>query len=87
LQELIDTVTHENTHNYQSEMLARASEIGVDDEDYQQLLMFAANEGDGYVNSTEAQGNGDYDTYKKQPQERHAFKAGNMIGARVFQKL
>ena len=77
--ECIDTIVHENAHNYQEYMVTKLAEglIKPGDPDYKQALMFAANSGGGdYVDSDE-----DKAIYKKQPLEEHAWATGKGIAA------
>jgi hypothetical protein len=82
--ETLDTITHENAHNYQHELIRRfnANEILPTDPEYTQAMLFAVNDDDeGYVKSGEAR---KYDpkganTYQKQPMEEHAFKTGPAV--------
>ena len=77
--ECIDTIVHENAHNYQEYLVTRLAEglIRKGDPEYTQALMFAANSGPGdYVNSNESKA-----IYKKQPLEEHAWATGNGIAA------
>jgi hypothetical protein len=53
---VLDTVIHENTHNYQHKLVEKleAGEIKEGDEEYEQALLFQLNGGDGHF-----EGNGD----------------------------
>jgi hypothetical protein len=87
LKELINTVTHENTHNYQHTMIEHAKKFKDGDDDYDQLLMFQVNDDSGYVDSAEAEEAGNYKSYKRQPMERHAFQVGGKIAKDTYDKL
>jgi hypothetical protein len=87
LKELINTITHENTHNYQHTMMEHATKFKDGDDDYEQLLMFQVDDDLGYVDSGEAQEAGDYKTYKRQPMERHAFRVGGKVAEDTYSKL
>ncbi|MEM9583117.1 MAG: hypothetical protein AAGA08_08380 [Pseudomonadota bacterium] len=81
--ECIDTIVHENAHNYQEHLVTQLREglISPSDRDYKQAVMFAANSGPGdYVNASE-----DEYVYNKQPLEEHAWATGGGIAA-AFQK-
>ncbi|WP_068243211.1 hypothetical protein [Tritonibacter horizontis] len=73
----IDTIVHENAHNYQDYLVQRLQEglILPGDPEYKQALMFAANSDPyGYVVGKE-----DRDCYLKQPLEEHAWKTGGDV--------
>lgn len=73
----IDTIVHENAHNYQGFLVKKLKEglILPGDPEYTQALMFAANsEPWGYVNGSE-----DRDCYEKEPLEEHAWKTGGDV--------
>ncbi|KIN64218.1 hypothetical protein Z946_3107 [Sulfitobacter noctilucicola] len=75
--EAIDLMVHENAHNYQDYLVTRLDEglLTPDDPEYDQALMFKSNDGPyAYVDGDE-----DYDTYKKQPMEEHAWKIGGGV--------
>jgi len=77
--ECIDTIVHENAHNYQEHLVTKLREglILPGDPDYKQALLFAANSGPGdYVTSEE-----DEDVYEKQPLEEHAWATGGGIAS------
>jgi hypothetical protein len=67
----LDTIIHENTHNYQNKLMAdlEAGKLKPGDDDYEQAMMFRLNSGKGgYIDSG--------DGYPEQPLERHAWQAG-----------
>lgn len=73
----IDTIVHENAHNYQGFLVKKLQEglIQPGDPEYVQALMFAANsEPWAYVTAEE-----DKDCYKKEPLEEHAWKTGGDV--------
>lgn len=73
----IDTVVHENAHNYQDYLVLRLNEglLQPGDPEYNQALIFAANDASyGYVQPKE-----DMKCYKKQPLEEHAWKTGTTV--------
>ncbi|GGS90213.1 hypothetical protein ACFFV7_44195 [Nonomuraea spiralis] len=76
LDEALDTVIHENTHNYQNWLATKLADgsIQPDDPDYLQASLFALNDGYGYVQKQVP-----HETYKSQPMERHAWLAGGDI--------
>jgi len=77
--ECIDTIVHENAHNYQEYLVTKLKEglIVPGDADYKQAVLFAANSGPGdYVTSEE-----DEDVYEKQPLEEHAWATGSGIAS------
>lgn len=77
--ECIDTIVHENAHNYQEYLVTRLKEglILPGDADYKQALLFAANSGPGdYVTGKE-----DREVYEKQPLEEHAWATGSGIAS------
>jgi hypothetical protein len=73
----IDTIVHENAHNYQGYLVTRLNEglLNPGDPEYKQALMFASNSvAQSYVNGDE-----DHAIYKKQPLEDHAWKTGDGV--------
>lgn len=79
--EAIDTVIHENMHNYQAVLVQRLEEgiITKDDPEYVQARIFAANDTpDGYVTPSEPVDDDEKgtNTYKTQPLEAHAWDTG-----------
>ncbi|MCW1919916.1 hypothetical protein NX862_14240 [Rhodobacter sp. KR11] len=73
----IDTIVHENAHNYQAHIVKKLREglLQPGDPEYKQALMFAANsEPHAYVQSEE-----DPACYKKEPMEEHAWKTGGDV--------
>ena len=75
--DMIETIVHENAHNYQYYLVTRLEEglIAEGDPEYLQAQMFAANYGDGdNVTSEESP-----EIYKKQPTEEHAWKTGEDV--------
>lgn len=73
----IDTIVHENAHNYQDYLVMQLEEglIQPGDPEYNQALMFAANSGAyAYVTGSE-----DRACYNKQPLEEHAWKTGGDV--------
>ncbi len=73
----IDTIVHENAHNYQGYLVTRLQEglIVPGDPEYKQALMFACNSvPQSYVNGQE-----DRHIYEKQPLEEHAWKTGDGV--------
>ena len=69
----LDTIIHENTHNYQHKLVARleAGEIRPTDPEYNQAVLFQLNFA-GYLESTDE----GHEAYAKQPVEMHAWLAG-----------
>lgn len=79
----IDLAFHENSHNYQNELVKKLENGTLDKKDpaYEQALLFEANEGpQAYVDGAE-----DFAVYKKQPLEEHAHLNGPET-AKVFMK-
>lgn len=82
--EAVNTVVHENMHNYQA-ILAQRLEEGIlvkGEPDYVQAMIFAANDGPyGYVDTDEKPdpGEPDQNPYKTQPLEDHAWKTGDGV--------
>lgn len=73
----IDTIVHENAHNYQDFLVKRLKEglIEPGDPEYKQALMFAANDAPGgYVDGDE-----DRACYEKEPLEEHAWRTGGSV--------
>lgn len=90
LKELIDTMTHENTHNYQDRMIKQLhdGQIKEGDDAYMPAVMFALNGGPGgYISPDEAKQIGDRGAYDGQPMEAHAWKTGGEIAQRTIGKL
>ncbi|MEU8382394.1 hypothetical protein [Streptosporangium sp. NPDC048865] len=73
---VVETLVHENTHNYQGWLIGelRAGRLGPEDPRYLQAQLFAINIGRGYVRPRPD--GGDYPAYLNQPMERQAMKAG-----------
>jgi hypothetical protein len=70
----IDLAFHENSHNYQNELvkLLKDGKLPKTDPRYEQALLFEINlEPQAYVRGAE-----NFDVYKKQPLEEHAHKNG-----------
>jgi hypothetical protein len=79
----IDLAFHENSHNYQNELVKKLENGTLDKNDpaYEQALLFEINEGpQAYVDGAE-----DFAVYKKQPLEEHAHQNGPET-AKVFMK-
>jgi hypothetical protein len=73
---ILDTVIHENTHNYQHRLVAKLEsdppQLKPGDPDYNQAVLFQMNFGPGYLEGDGA----DREAYELQPTERHAWLAG-----------
>jgi hypothetical protein len=79
----IDLAFHENSHNYQNELVKKLENGTLDKSDpaYEQAQLFEINEGSqAYVPGAE-----DFSVYKKQPLEEHAHLNGPET-AKVFMK-
>jgi hypothetical protein len=79
----IDLAFHENSHNYQNELVKKLENGTLDRNDpaYEQAQLFEINDGpQAYVDGAE-----DFDVYKKQPLEEHAHQNGPET-AKVFMK-
>jgi hypothetical protein len=86
MQDALDLVLHENSHNYQFKLVAQLEDgtLKPGDPEYEQALMFQANTRPrGYVKSDE----GDFDTYQKQPLEEHAFSNGPQTAKAILKNL
>ena len=86
--EAVNTVVHENAHNYQEVLVQRLREgiLRPEDPDYGQALIFAANDGVfGYVDPDEEDTIDDDEPnrnpYKTQPVEAHAWDTGDGVAA------
>ncbi len=82
--EAVNTVVHENMHNYQAVLVRRLEEgiITSEDPEYMQALIFAANDAPGgYVPPSETLDADEADTkpYKTQPVEAHAWDSGDGV--------
>jgi hypothetical protein len=79
----IDLAFHENSHNYQNELVKKLENGTLDKKDpaYEQAQLFEINDGpQAYVDGAE-----DFAVYKKQPLEEHAHQNGPET-AKVFMK-
>jgi hypothetical protein len=79
----IDLAFHENSHNYQNELVKKLENgtLKKDDPAYEQAMLFEINDGpQAYVEGAE-----DFAVYKKQPLEEHAHLNGPET-AKVFMK-
>lgn len=76
--DLLDTVIHENTHNYQRELVIKLEAGELEDEngnksdEYDQAVMFQLNSGDAHFEGSATDTGG----YMACPKERHAWLAG-----------
>lgn len=82
--EAVNTVIHENMHNYQAVLVQRLEEgiITKDDPEYVQAKIFAANDAPGgYVDTEEPLDDDESGTnpYKTQPLEAHAWDTGDGV--------
>ena len=82
--ESVNTVVHENMHNYQAVLVRRLVEgiITKEDPEYEQALIFAANDAPGgYVPPSEELDADEAGTkpYKTQPVEAHAWDSGDGV--------
>lgn len=84
-EEMINTIIHENTHNYQDELVKQfvAGKIKKDDPRYEQAKTFAV------THHWDAYENGDIDSaaYKAQPEEMHAWDAGDTEAKELVQSF
>jgi hypothetical protein len=83
--EMIDTILHENSHNYQDQLAKRyfAGEIKKTDPVYEQAKAFAlTHHMDAYVDSDE-----DGDVYETQPEEMHAWEVGGTESKKLMKGL
>jgi hypothetical protein len=83
--DVLDTVFHENSHNWQMELVDRFNEgkIAEDDPLYTQAMLFAANEGTPGGKNAYTDGVG----YKEQPQEAHSFRTGPLMARKLLLAL
>ncbi|HEX5325411.1 MAG TPA: hypothetical protein VFW75_01960 [Acetobacteraceae bacterium] len=81
--EALDTVLHENAHNWQHQLVAQlhAGKLKKGDPLYNQALMFEANsiEPGGYIEPDES-----VSDYQKQPLERHSWETGPATAGKVI---
>ena len=87
--EAINTVVHENMHNYQAVLVQRLQEgiITKEDPEYAQAMIFAANdEPGGYVPPSEKLDPDETGTkpYKTQPVEAHAWDSGDDVAKELM---
>jgi hypothetical protein len=88
LDETLDLIFHENSHNYQDKLIKRldpssSNPLAPSDPEYPQALLFQLNVGPhSYVKGEE-----DFVDYKKQPLEEHAHDNGPKTAKAVLDKL
>jgi hypothetical protein len=91
--ELLDTLTHENTHAYQEKLIKdfRDGNIPPGDPNYNAAMVLEMNDSDGYVSPGESKEFRKLDNtknpYMDQVCEKHAWRAGRMAGQAAFNKL
>lgn len=91
--ELLDTLTHENTHAYQEKLIKdfRAGNIPEGDPNYNAAMVLEMNDSAGYVSPSESKEFRKLDNsknpYMDQVCEKHAWRAGRMAGQAAFNKL
>jgi hypothetical protein len=73
IDQIFNTVIHENTHNYQMWLAAQLTPEQMIDPRHLQATLFALNRY-GYLKPSVGE-----DVYKRQPVERHAFLAGDEV--------
>ncbi len=81
----LNTVFHETGHWFQLNLVERYNNgEAIADDEKEQVIMFALNDNrsDAYVQPGE-----DDETYRKQPQEAHAFKVGDDMGKMLTKAL
>jgi len=84
-EEMINTILHENTHNYQDQLAKRyfAGDIQKTDPIYEQAKAFAlTHHMDAYVDNDESPA-----VYKIQPEEMHAWDAGDKEAPALLRQL
>jgi hypothetical protein len=83
----IDTMIHENCHQYQRVLVQQLKDgkLKPGDPDYEQATIFAANSGNNYIQPDEDPTS--LDPYIKQPEENHSRTIGAATGKAVFNKL
>jgi len=86
--ELLDTLTHENTHAYQAKLIKGLEDktLKPGDPEYSAGMIFAVNTNKGYVTSDESKSH-PKDAYNDQPKEVHAWRAGRLAGQEAFAKI
>lgn len=86
--ELLDTLTHENTHAYQAKLIKGLDDgsIKAGDPEYAAAMIFALNTNKGYVTSSES-AHHPKDAYNKQPKEVQAWRAGRLTGQEAFKAI
>lgn len=87
--EAVDTVVHENMHNYQRVLIERLAEgvIVEGDPEYMQACIFAANDAPyGYVKPSEKPDDDEADDkpYMTQPVEAHAWDTGDGVAKELL---
>jgi hypothetical protein len=89
--DVINTVIHENTHNYQDQLVEMLEKGELENDPRKnQAILFRLNQGDDYQNSPKLENYKDkykeyeeaFAAYEKQPRELHAMRAGNDAKAR-----
>ena len=96
--ELLDTLTHENTHAYQEKLIGdfRAGKITPGSPDYAAAMVLEMNDNQGYVSPDESEEYVDYcnahglpvqSPYKKQVCEQHAWRAGRKAGRAAYRAI
>ncbi len=90
--EVLDSLTHENTHAYQHSLVQKLDrgDIGRDHPDYMAALSFKVNSGGAYITPEATVKYDDTDTdevntaYRRQSTETHAFGAGARAGKAAY---
>jgi hypothetical protein len=87
--ELLDTLTHENTHAYQTKLINgyRDGTLPESDPNYNAAVILSMNDGKGYVTPDESDLYPGKDAYNKQVCEVHAWRAGAMAGQAAYKAM
>lgn len=87
--ELLDTLTHENTHAYQAKLIngLENNTLKAGDPEYNAAMIFQVNTNKGYVTSSESAQYPKKDAYNKQPKEVQAWRAGRRTGQEAFKAI
>ena len=87
--EMLDTLTHENTHAYQRKLLEakQAGTLKPGEPDYNAAVMFELNTNKGYVTSSESDQYPGKGAYEQQIKEVHAWRAGAKAGKAAYDLL
>jgi hypothetical protein len=87
--ELLDTLTHENTHAYQAKLIKQLDDgtLKLGDPEYNAAMIFKLNTNKGYITSSESATYPEKKAYDNQPKEVHAWRAGRVAGQTAFDAI